>query len=150
MKISSYSFLILFCLLFGLGVTSCRSFDSATKRTVRGTIDLWLFTHFGRLAFDTVTEQELRSVHLGGAGQLNHDVMISGKVEILGDLGTYLVLSDGRARMLVDTTHTNAYSLAKAPKLGSQVIVHGVIKTAENGHIYVAASASREGRFHKK
>lgn len=136
--------------MVSLGLTSCTDEDSGPKRTIRGTADLWLFSHFGRVAFNTVAEQDLRSVHLAGAGQLNHDVMISGKVEISGDLGTYMVLSDGGARMLVDTTLTNAYSNAEAPKIGSQVTVHGVVKTAENGHIYVVASAAREGHLHKK
>jgi hypothetical protein len=149
-KFFSYSFPIIFCLFVTLGLTSCTDDDSGPKRTIRGTADLWLFRNFGKLAFNTVAKQDLRSVHLAGAEQLNHDVMISGKVEVSGDLGTYIVLSDGGARMLVDTTLTNAYSTAETPKIGSQVIVHGIVKTAENGHIYVVASAAREGHLHQK
>ncbi len=139
-------FLLLLNLTFSL--TSCT--DSGQKRTIRGTLDLWAFSTLGKTLFDSVANEDLRTVHLSGAGQLNHDVMITGRVEIAGDLGTYIVLSDGSARMLVDTTQTNAYGNSKLPKIGSQVSVHGVIKSAENGHIYILASAAREGRIAKK
>lgn len=152
MSIFNYSFRITILILLNLSIclSSCTDSDSIQKRTIRGNLDLWAFSNFGKLVFDSVSEEDLRSVHIAGAGQLNHDVIVSGKVEILGDLGTYLVLSDGSARMLVDTTFTNAYGASKPPKVGSNLKVHGIIKSAENGHIYILASAARQGRAIKK
>ena len=127
-------------------LASCSEWEGGRPRTIREKIDLWTFFTFGSVFFDSVAEEELRTVHLAGAGLLNHDVMVSGNVEIVGDLGTYIVISDGSARMLVDTTHTSANSNAKKAKVGNYVTVHGVIKSAENGHVYILANATRWGQ----
>jgi hypothetical protein len=97
------------------------------------------------MLFDSVPLEDLRGVHLAGAGLLNHDVLVSGTVESAGAGGTYFVLTDASARMLVDTTRVSAAGQSIESKRGKRVIVHGEVKSGEKGHIYLLANALRGG-----
>jgi exonuclease VII large subunit len=97
------------------------------------------------MLFDSVPLEDLRGVHLAGAGLVNRDVLVSGVIEMTGAEGTYLVLSDSSARMLVDTTRVTASRLAKMTSRGKTVLVHGEVKTGEKGHVYLLANAVRGG-----
>jgi hypothetical protein len=124
---------------------ACSRSESGRDRTIRQSIDLWSFTNFGAMIFDSVPLEDMRGIHLAGAGLVNRDVMISGRVEMEGTEGTYIVLSDQSARMLVDTTRVSAITGKKIATAGKTVIVHGEVKSGEKGHIYLMANAIRGG-----
>jgi hypothetical protein len=124
---------------------SCSRSEGGRARTIRESIDLWSFSKVGSMVFDSVPLEDLRGVHLAGAGLVNRDVLVSGIIELTGAEGTYLVLSDSSARMLVDTTRVTAARLAKIAARGKTVLVHGEVKTGEKGHIYLLANAVRGG-----
>ena len=131
----------LICLL----AVSCSRSEGGRHRTIRESIDLWTFSNLGMMIFDSVPLEEMRGVHLAGAGMINRDVLVKGRVEISGVSGTYFVLSDNSARLLVDLTRVSADSNKSIPKAGRSVYVHGEVKSSERGHIYLLANAIRGG-----
>ena len=135
--------LIAMVALLNFGVASCSRSEGGRERTIRESIDLALFSTIGTMIFDSVPLEDLRGVHLAGAGLLNHDVLVSGTVESAGSGGTYVVLTDATARMLVDTTRLSAAGQSLESRTGKAVIVHGEVKSGEKGHIYLLANAIR-------
>jgi hypothetical protein len=97
------------------------------------------------MVFDSVPLEDLRGVHLAGAGLLNRDVLVSGTVDAMGSEGTYIVLTDASARMLVDTTRLSAAGFSRESLRGRRLIIHGEVKSGEKGHIYLMANALRRG-----
>lgn len=126
-------------------VVSCSRSEGGRARTIRESIDLWTFSTFGTMVFDSVPLEDLRGVHLAGAGLLNRDVLVSGMVDSLGSEGTYLILTDASARMLVDTTRISAAERTRDGLRGQRLIIHGEVKSGEKGHIYLMANALRKG-----
>lgn len=124
---------------------SCSRSDGGRARTVRESLDLWTFSTFGTMVFDSVPLEDLRGVHLAGAGILNRDVLVTGTVELMGAEGTYVVLTDSSARMLVDTTRLSAAGFPREGLRGKRLIIHGEVKSGEKGHIYLMANALRKG-----
>lgn len=136
--------IVLLVLLMGLAA-SCSKSESGRARTIRESIDLWSFSTMGTFVFDSVPLEDLRGVHLAGAGLLNHDVLVSGVVDSMGAEGTYIVLTDSSARMLVDTTRLSAAGYNRNRIKGQRLIIHGEVKSGEKGHIYLMANALRRG-----
>jgi hypothetical protein len=97
------------------------------------------------MVFDSVPREDLRSVHLAGVGLLNRDVLVSGVVDASGAEGTYVVLVDETARMLVDTTRLSAAGFSPEGIQGRKLIIHGEVKSGERGHIYLMANGFRKG-----
>jgi len=124
---------------------SCSRSDGGRVRTIRESLDLWTFRNVGSMMFDSVPLEELRGVHLAGTGLLNHDVLVKGTVDSSGIEGTYMVVSDASARMLVDTTRISAENNKRPPRVGKSVYIHGEVKSGEKGHIYLFANAIRGG-----
>lgn len=114
-------------------------------RTIRESIDLWTFSGLGMMLFDSVPLEEMKGVHLAGAGLINRDVLVRGRVETTGANGTYFVVSDSSARLLIDLTRVSADTNKSPPKAGRSVYVHGEVKSSERGHIYLVANAVRGG-----
>jgi len=126
-------------------LSSCSRSEGGRERTIRESLDLIVFSETGVMIFDSVPLEDLRGVHLAGAGLLNHDVLVSGTVELAGAGGTYFILTDSSARMLVDTTRVSAAGQSLESKRGKTVIIHGEVKSGEKGHIYLLANAVRGG-----
>lgn len=124
---------------------SCSRSEGGRIRTIRESIDLWTFSGLGMMLFDSVPLEEMKGVHLAGAGMINRDVLVRGRVEITGANGTYFVVSDNSARLLIDLTRVSADSNKSPPKAGRSVYVHGEVKSSERGHIYLVANAVRGG-----
>lgn len=124
---------------------SCSRSEGGRTRTIRESLDLWTFSTFGTMLFDSVPLESLRGVHLAGAGLLNRDVLISGVVDTMGAEGTYLVVTDDSARMLIDTTRLSAAGFPSQGIRGRRLIIHGEVKSGEKGHIYLMANALRRG-----
>jgi hypothetical protein len=124
---------------------SCSRSDGGRTRTIRESIDLWTFSNTGMMLFDSIPLEEMRGVHLAGTGLINRDVLVKGRVELSGVGGTYLVVSDNSARMLVDLTRISADSDRSPPRSGKSVYVHGEVKSSEKGHVYLVANAIRGG-----
>ena len=138
--ISAFSLLVVMLLSF-----SCSRSEGGRTRTIRESIDLWTFTNAGMMIFDSVPLEEMRGVHLAGAGLINRDVLVKGRIELSGVGGTYVVVSDNSARMLVDLTRISADSNKSPPRTGKSLYVHGEVKNSERGHIYLVANAVRGG-----
>lgn len=138
-------------LLFSLALSclvlqsSCSRSEGGRTRTIRESLDLWTFSSLGTMFFDSVPLEQMRGVHLAGAGMINRDVLVKGRVEISGSAGTYVVVSDESARMLVDMTRISAENNRSTPKPGKAIYVHGEVKSSEKGHIYLVANAVRGG-----
>jgi len=132
-------------LVISLLGASCSRSDGGRLRTIRESLDLWMFMNIGTMMFDSVPLEELRGVHLAGTGLLNHDVLVKGTVESSGSEGTYIVVSDTSARMLIDTTRISAENNKRAPRVGKSIYIHGEVKSGEKGHIYLFANAIRGG-----
>lgn len=128
-----------------ISLLSCSKSESGRVRTIRESIDLWAFSSIGSMIFDSVPLEDMRGVHLAGSGLVNRDVMIAGSVVTTGAEGTYIVLTDQSARMLVDTTRVTASSGKRLATSGKKVVVHGEVKSGEKGHIYLMANAIRGG-----
>jgi hypothetical protein len=139
--IRGFHSVFLICLL----TISCSRSEGGRNRTIRESIDLWTFSNLGMMIFDSVPMEEMRGVHLAGAGMINRDVLVKGRIEISGTGGTYLVLSDSSVRLLVDLTRVSADNNRSLPKAGRPVYVHGEVKSSERGHIYLLANAIRGG-----
>jgi hypothetical protein len=139
--IRGFHSVFLICLL----AISCSRSEGGRNRTIRESIDLWTFSNLGMMIFDSVPMEEMRGVHLAGAGMINRDVLVKGRIEISGTGGTYLVLSDSSVRLLVDLTRVSADNNRSLPKAGRSVYVHGEVKSSERGHIYLLANAIRGG-----
>ncbi|MEI6832728.1 MAG: OB-fold nucleic acid binding domain-containing protein [bacterium] len=139
--IRGFHSVFLICLL----TISCSRSEGGRNRTIRESIDLWTFSNLGMMIFDSVPMEEMRGVHLAGAGMINRDVLVKGRIEISGTGGTYLVLSDSSVRLLVDLTRVSADNNRSLPKAGRSVYVHGEVKSSERGHIYLLANAIRGG-----
>lgn len=139
--IRGFHSIFLICLL----TISCSRSEGGRNRTIRESIDLWTFSNLGMMIFDSVPMEEMRGVHLAGAGMINRDVLVKGRIEISGTGGTYLVLSDSSVRLLVDLTRVSADNNRSLPKAGRSVYVHGEVKSSERGHIYLLANAIRGG-----
>ncbi len=136
---------LLSVLFVGVMFLSCSRSDGGRARTVRESLDLWTFSSLGTMVFDSVPLEDLRGVHLAGAGLLNRDVLVSGTVDAMGSEGTYIVLTDASARMLVDTTRLSAAGFSRESLRGRRLIIHGEVKSGEKGHIYLMANALRRG-----
>ncbi len=128
-----------------LSCFSCSRSEGGRARTIRESIDLWTFSNAGMMIFDSVPLEEMRGVHLAGAGLINRDVLIKGRVEMSGVGGTYVVVSDNSARMLIDLTRISADSNQSPPRAGKSLYVHGEVKNSERGHVYLVANAIRGG-----
>lgn len=132
-------------LLFFIISAGCSRSEGGRTRTIRESIDLWAFSKIGSMIFDSVPLEDLRGIHLAGAGLLNRDVLVSGVVDATGSEGTYLVVTDSSARMLIDTTRISAAGYNYDGLRGKKVIIHGEVKSGEKGHIYLLANAVRRG-----
>ena len=136
---------LLSMMILGLLLLGCSRSEGGRARTVRESLDLWTFSSFGTMVFDSVPMEDLRGVHLAGAGLLNRDVLVTGTVDSMGAEGTYIVLTDSSARMLVDTTRLSAAGFPRDGLRGRRLIIHGEVKSGEKGHIYLMANALRRG-----
>ena len=132
-------------IVIALLMVACSRYEGGRVRTIRESIDLWTFDHIGMMIFDSVPLEDMRGVHLAGAGVINRDVLVKGRVEVSGSHATYIVLSDQSARVLVDMTKLSALSNGSFPRVGRSVYVHGEVKTGEKGHVYLIANAIRGG-----
>ena len=137
--------LIVISAMMHFALSSCSRSEGGRERTIRESLDLIVFSATGTMVFDSVPLEDIRGVHLAGAGLLNHDVLVTGTVEFAGAGGTYLVLTDSSARMLVDTTRVSAAGQSLESRRGKVVIIHGEVKSGEKGHIYLLANAVRGG-----
>jgi hypothetical protein len=122
-------------------VVSCRQATGSRERSLKEAMDLKIFSMLGTLCFDSVSLEDLRSIHLSGAGLLNKDVLAAGVIESVSREGTFLVLTDHGARMLVDTTRVSATRDLSGLQLSKSIVVHGEVKSGEKGHIYLVANA---------
>jgi len=94
---------------------------------------------------DTEERMTLKSVHLDGIGMLNQQVLVSGKVQMVGDFATYLVIEEDKVRMLVDLSKLIKNRPTRQIGLGNTVEVAGKVQTGENGHVYLVATALNAG-----
>jgi hypothetical protein len=86
----------------------------------------------------------LREIHLDGSGLINSDVMVSGKLKVLGTLGTYVVIEEERVRLLIDLSKVAGSFERSKLKIGQDVEISGRIHSGAAGHIYLVASTVRE------
>lgn len=94
---------------------------------------------------DSEEHLSLKGIHLDGAGLLNHDVRVNGRVELIGKFETYVVIEEERVRMLIDLSRIGSATVLKRLKQGATVEVAGKVQAGENGHVYLVATAIKAG-----
>lgn len=123
------------------GFGGCKS--SISERGLWYQLSVRVFESVGIMLFDADEQLSLKDVHLDGAGLLNREVFVSGKVEIVGAFGTFVVISEDRIRMLIDLSHLGGLSSRAAT--GDTMRIIGKVQSGEKGHFYLVANAVSRG-----
>lgn len=134
-------------LLFILSLSTLASLSSCTgsssERGLLSNISIRIFEWVGVRLFDTDEQFALKDVHLDGAGLLNRDVFVTGKVEVVGAFGTFIVISEDQIRMLIDLSHLGGLNTPVVK--GDTMKVIGKVQSGEKGHFYLVANAVSRG-----
>ena len=105
------------------------------------TIDLNSFSWIGSTLFADPPTVSMKEVHLESTLLLGREVIVEGKVIELGDFGTYLVLADEGARMLVVITEIGELELRPEDIGQANIRVLGSVNNGKKGLPYIQARA---------
>ncbi|MDD9950904.1 MAG: hypothetical protein OXT67_04990 [Zetaproteobacteria bacterium] len=86
------------------------------SRVVSRRLDSFFFGLTGTTLFSTLPTVTVKEIHLDKGLLLGQNIQITGQVVDVGEFGTYAVLADDTARMLIVLTDMDASSL-RAPAL---------------------------------
>lgn len=70
-------------------------------------IDSYMFEKFGGTLFEDASKVTLKKVHLDNGSLIGKNIIITGKVEEIGEFGTYVVVSSDAVKVLVVLTHVS-------------------------------------------
>lgn len=90
---------LIIALLCVLAVAGCRN-----SRTPSGSLDRKLFQWVGGTIFSSPGRIGLKEILLDTGALQGREVIVEGDVLTIGKYGTYLILSDGSGRLLVELT----------------------------------------------
>lgn len=107
-------------------------------------VDEWLFREAGGTIFSSPEKLTLKEVHLDNGTLVGRQVIVEGIVEEVNPLGTFLVISDNSARLLVVLTDV-ANILGVLPKKTDSLQVFGSIESGKKGLPFLKAVALRLG-----
>lgn len=128
-------------LSISLFLSSCTV--SSNDRGLLSNISIRIFEWVGVRLFESGEQFALKDVHLDGAGLLNRDVFVTGKVEVVGAFGTFIVISEDQIRMLIDLSHLGGLNTPVVK--GDTMKVIGKVQSGEKGHFYLVANAVSRG-----
>lgn len=117
-------------------VTGCFKLDDA-----QGYVDRAMFRRVGGTMFSTPDLISMKEIHLETAATKGKELILEGEVTDVGQHGTYMVLKDENARMLVVLTDVvDATDIIK--RNGHQTMkVWGTLETGKKGLPYLMAKS---------
>lgn len=105
-------------------------------------VDAWLFRQTGATLFSNPEALSLKEIHLDNGTLSGREVVVAGVIEDVSGFGTYLVMSDQSARLLVVLTEVEHVPTFEASQhQGVQVL--GTIESGKKGLPVVKAVAIR-------
>ena len=119
-----------------LGLMGCR--DAGGWRV---SVDRALFAWLGRPVLSTPIEATLKEVHLDDGHLGGRDLLVEGKVLEVSEHGTFLVLSDDEARLLVVLTELEDAAGLLNREHPAAIRVMGSVETGTKGLPYLKARA---------
>lgn len=105
-----------------------------------GRIDRWSFHRFGGTLVGSPDLLTLKEIHLDTGTLTGKEVIVQGEVGEVGKHGTYLVLKDSSARLLVVLTDLDATSALLVPGGSTTTLrILGVIESGKKGMPFLRA-----------
>lgn len=124
----------IFVILFlCIGVSAC----SGAGRS----IDSFIFQKFGGTLFEDASKVTLKKVHLDNGDLIGKNIIITGRIEKIGDYSTYLVISSDAARVLVVLTHISFVEKWLDKLKPRYVNVLGQLDVVKRGYPVIVAQA---------
>ena len=127
-------------LVLPLALAGC-SGTGASLAGLGAALDQWSFQTFGSTLVSSPDTLTLKEIHLDVGTLTGREVVVEGKVVGASDHGTYLVLSDDAARMLVLLTDLDRPGAALTGDKARTVRVLGVVESGKKGLPVVRAHA---------
>lgn len=104
-------------------------------------VDVWLFREAGGTIFSSPEKLTLKEIHLDNGTLIGRQVIVEGFVEEVNPLGTFLVISDSAARLLVVLTDLGHVDVL--PKKTDSLQVFGTIESGKKGLPFLKAVGIR-------
>ena len=109
---------------------------------VQRTADRMMFSRVGGTLFSSPDEVSMKEIHLDATAVQGHELILEGDLAEVGEHGTYMVLKDETARMLVVLTDVAPDEVAPSKKDGPlRLKVWGTLQMGMKGLPYVMARA---------
>lgn len=129
--------------LAGLGLSSCNNIADKARSS-----DNAIFSSYGRTFFSQSKLTSLKEIHLSSLEMIGRTVVVQGKIKKISPHGTFLVLNDGSATLLVVTTLlTTSDWFRRRNKIAdnTNLSVLGEIESGTKGLPYLTAQAVAPG-----
>lgn len=104
-----------------------------------GRVDRWSFHRFGGTLFGNPDLLTLKEIHLDTGTLTGREVIVEGHVAEVSKHGTYLVLKDTTARLLVVLTDMEAASALLSDEKPKALRVLGTVESGKKGLPYLKA-----------
>lgn len=104
-----------------------------------GLVDRWSFLRMGGTLFGHPEALTLKEIHLDTGTLTGREVIVEGEVTAVSEHGTYLVLKDDMARMLVVLTDMEAAAPLLTEAKPKILKVMGTVETGVKGLPYIRA-----------
>ena len=134
------NFLLILTLLSTL--TGCSYVKESMQK-----FDFLSFRMTGKTLFKSPKLVTMKQIHLGRVGNLDTMLMIKGKVEKLNPYGTYMVLSDKTAKMVVALTEIIDTNKSLSKLVDNQIEVIGSIERGPKGMPFLKAASVRVAKM---
>jgi hypothetical protein len=105
-------------------------------------VDEWLFRETGGTLFSNPERLTLKEIHLDNGTLVGRQVVVEGVVQEVNPVGTFLVISDQSARLLVVLTDLEN-AIGRLPKKQELLHVFGSIESGKKGLPFLKAVAVR-------
>jgi hypothetical protein len=105
-------------------------------------VDEWLFRETGGTLFSSPEKLTLKEIHLDNGTLVGRQVVVEGVVQEVSPVGTFLVISDQSARLLVVLTDVG-HVLVDLPKKLDSLHVFGTVESGKKGLPFLKAVALR-------
>ena len=110
--------------------------------------DDWTFKKSGVTIFGSASALSLKEVHLAGSQLADQSVVVEGLVAKYNDLGTYLILRDQDARMLIVLTDLIGIRTSMNQDIkSSRLQVLGTVERGSEGLPYIKARSLRAAKI---
>jgi hypothetical protein len=96
-------------------------------------LDRWAFEIMGGTFFGSPDTLSMKEIHLGGSNVVGREIIVEGKVADVSPNGTFVVLADESARLLVvltDLAYAGPVLKREAPKT---LRILGVVESGKKG-----------------